>query len=83
MHGADVNKTNPEGQTALMWAVAEKNAAAAKTLIDHGADVNAQTHKLPPPTDVPNDLLGSVPGGRDDGAAVCGAAERSGVARGF
>ena len=46
----DANKTNAEGQTALMWAVAEKNAAAAKVLIEHGADVNAQTHKLPPPT---------------------------------
>jgi uncharacterized protein len=48
--GADPNKTNSEGQTALMWAVAEKNAAAAKTLIDGGANVNAQTHKLPPPS---------------------------------
>jgi ankyrin repeat protein len=49
-HGADPNKTNSEGQTALMWAVAEKNAAAAKTLIERGANVNAQTHKLPPPS---------------------------------
>ena len=31
-------------------AVAEKNAAATQVLIDRGADVNAQTHKLPPPT---------------------------------
>ena len=48
--GADPNKTNSEGQTALMWAVAEKNAAAAKILIEHGANVNAQTNKLPPPS---------------------------------
>ena len=48
--GSDPNKTNSEGQTALMWAVAERNAAAAKTLIERRADVNVQTHTLPPPT---------------------------------
>ena len=34
------------GQTALMWAVAEKHAAVAKALIDHGADVNARSRVL-------------------------------------
>jgi ankyrin repeat protein len=34
------------GQTALMWAVAAKNAPVAKALIDHGADVNARSRVL-------------------------------------
>jgi uncharacterized protein len=41
-HGADVNaKENARGQTALMWAVAEKHPEVARMLIDHGADVHA------------------------------------------
>ncbi len=58
-HGADVNKTNNEGQTALMWAASAKNAAAVKLLIDYKADVNAKTHKAPPPK--PLDTIFSAP----------------------
>ena len=29
-----------KGQTALMWALAERHVAAARTLIDHGADIS-------------------------------------------
>ena len=40
-HGAEVNaKETARGQTALMWAVAEKHAEVARVLIDHGADVH-------------------------------------------
>jgi len=40
-HGADVNaKESARGQTALMWAVAEKHPEVARMLIDHGADVH-------------------------------------------
>jgi len=40
--GANVNaKETREGQTALMWAVAEKHPQVVRTLIDHGGDVNA------------------------------------------
>ena len=41
---ADVNaKDNEQGQTALMWAVAQKHSAAAQALIDGGADIRART----------------------------------------
>jgi uncharacterized protein len=40
-HGAEVNaKETARGQTALMWAVAEKHPEVARVLIDHGADVH-------------------------------------------
>src|ERR1700758_110438 len=40
-HGANVNaKETARGQTALMWAVAEKHPEVARVLIDHGADVH-------------------------------------------
>lgn len=58
-HGADVDKTNNEGQTALMWAASAKNAAAVKLLTDHKADVNAKTHPAPPPK--PLDTIFSAP----------------------
>ena len=42
--GATVNvKENWRGQTALMWAVAERHPAAARLLLDHGADVGARS----------------------------------------
>lgn len=42
--GADVNaKETQRGQTALMWAVAEKRPKTALALIGHGADVHAQS----------------------------------------
>ena len=43
-HGGDANAKEPaRGQTALMWAVAEKHAGVARVLIEHGADVKAKT----------------------------------------
>ena len=43
-HGGDANAKEPaRGQTALMWAVAEKHAGVARVLLDHGADVKAKT----------------------------------------
>lgn len=58
-HGADVNKTNQEGQTPLMWAASAKNAAAVKLLLDHKADANAKTRQAPPAK--PLDTIFSAP----------------------
>jgi len=58
-HGADVNKTNATGQTALMWAAAERNAAAVQVLIEHKADFSIRTHAAPPPK--PMDTIFSAP----------------------
>jgi len=58
-HGADVNKTNTEGQTPLMWAAAARNSASVQVLIDRKADVNAKTHTAPPPR--PMDTIFSAP----------------------
>jgi ankyrin repeat protein len=43
-HGAKVNASeNRQGQTALMWAAAERHADVLRTLLEHGADVQAQS----------------------------------------
>jgi ankyrin repeat protein len=43
-NGGDANAKEPaRGQTALMWAAAEKHADVVRVLIDHGADVKAKT----------------------------------------
>ena len=43
-HGGDANAKEPaRGQTALMWAVAEKHPGVARVLIEQGADVKAKT----------------------------------------
>jgi uncharacterized protein len=43
-NGGDANAKEPvRGQTALMWAAAEKHADVVRVLIDHGADVTAKT----------------------------------------
>jgi ankyrin repeat protein len=45
-HQADVNAADARrGQTALMWAIAERHPAIAALLIDQGADVNAQSKR--------------------------------------
>ncbi|HEV3057330.1 MAG TPA: ankyrin repeat domain-containing protein, partial [Vicinamibacterales bacterium] len=42
-HGADVNaRETRRGQTALMWAASNNNAAAIRTLVEAGADLNAR-----------------------------------------
>ncbi|HVY63833.1 MAG TPA: ankyrin repeat domain-containing protein [Gammaproteobacteria bacterium] len=40
--GADVNARGPDGATALLWAVYNRDADLAKRLIAAGADVNAK-----------------------------------------
>ena len=43
--GAEVNaKETSRGQTALMWAVAERHLEIARSLIDHGSDVRATSN---------------------------------------
>jgi ankyrin repeat protein len=43
--GANVNaKEARQGDTALMWAVAQKHPDVARTLVEHGADVKAHTN---------------------------------------
>lgn len=43
-HGADVNAREArQGQTALMWAVAERHSDVAQELIAHGADIHARS----------------------------------------
>ena len=43
-HGANVNaKESARGQTALMWAVAEKHTEVARVLVERGADVHAHS----------------------------------------
>lgn len=45
--GEDVNaRESSYGETALMWAVSENHPAAAKLLIEHGADINARSTKM-------------------------------------
>ena len=46
-HGADIHAAEPaRGQTALMWAVANRQAAATRVLIEHGAAVDARTRTV-------------------------------------
>jgi ankyrin repeat protein len=43
-YGADAKaKENQQGQTALMWAVAQKHLDVTRALIEHRADVHART----------------------------------------
>jgi ankyrin repeat protein len=47
-HKADVNaeETN-HGQTALMWAIAERHPDVARVLIENKADIHAKSHPVP------------------------------------
>ncbi len=50
-YGADINAKEPErGQTALMWAAAEKHSAVVESLVEIGAEINVRSRKvgLPP-----------------------------------
>ena len=43
-HGAEINaKDNRQGDTPLMWAVAQKHSDVARVLIEHKANVSART----------------------------------------
>ncbi len=43
-HGADANtKEDAQGQTALMWAVAQRHPDAVQVLLDAGTDLHART----------------------------------------
>jgi len=44
--GGDVNAKEPsQNQTALMWAASERHPNVVRTLIEHGADLQARTRK--------------------------------------
>ncbi len=46
--GANANaKESERGQTALMWAAAQKHPDVTQALVDHGADVHAKSATLP------------------------------------
>jgi ankyrin repeat protein len=48
-HGGNANAKEPgRGQTALMWAVAERHPDVAKVLVENGADVKARTLPVKP-----------------------------------
>jgi len=75
-HGGDANAKEPgRGQTALMWAAAEKHAGVARVLIEHGADVKAKT--------VPVRTAGSGRGGGIGGLGGGGMGGASNGANGF
>ena len=47
-HGADVHATEgSHGQTALMWAVAQKHPAIVQALLEHGARIDDRSHVYP------------------------------------
>ena len=46
--GADVNARAARGQTALMWAAAQKHPDVVKVLLAHGADVHARSEVVEP-----------------------------------
>ena len=70
-HGADVNaKESEKGQTALMWAVANKHPEIAQALIARGADVHARSKVFPVPEPflVPCTPASPCASGRTDGS---------------
>ena len=63
--GANVNaKETGHGDTALMWAVAQKHADIARVLIDHSADVHARTNNGFTPLLLVGGAGGRIKGGR-------------------
>ena len=43
-HGADANtKEDAQGQTALMWAVAQRHPDAVRVVLEAGPDLHART----------------------------------------
>jgi uncharacterized protein len=49
-HGASINVTeNKQGQTALMWAVAERHPEVVRVLVDNGADIHVRSKSIKEP----------------------------------
>ena len=47
-HGATIDATeHARGQTAMMWAIAERQSAVVKTLLDLGADISVRSAERP------------------------------------
>ena len=47
-HGADANAREPfRGQTAVMWAVAQRHPEVVRELVDHGADIHTRSQVRP------------------------------------
>src|SRR5438552_279393 len=57
--GADVNAHAARGQTALMWAVAQKHPEVVKVLLAHGASIHARS-------DVLSQVMGVPPHGQPE-----------------
>lgn len=71
--GADANRGEPRrGQTALMWAVAQRHPEIVRELIDGGADVHARTRIRPRFVNIadPNDIYTIVSGTVDSGGST-------------
>lgn len=63
-HEANVNaKEASAGQTALMWAVAQRHPDVVRILVDHGADVDAHSQ--------PRDVLVTISGGGSETQPRC------------
>jgi ankyrin repeat protein len=82
--GGNANAKEPvRGQTALMWAAAEKHPETVKLLIAGGADVGAKTQGLQPPAAPPDGRASQpVEAGRGNPGGRGGAAGRGGMGRG-
>ena len=71
--GADVNRSEPRrGQTAIMWAAAQRHPEIVRALIDAGADVRARTRVLPRFVNIadPNDIYTIVSGTVNSGGST-------------
>ena len=71
--GADVNAREPiRGQTALMWAAAQRHAAVVEVLLNAGADVHARSRTRRRFVNIgdPNDHLNLYLGTIEEGAAT-------------
>ena len=84
--GANVNaKETSRGQTALMWAVAQRHPDVVRALIENGADINARSRPSrvvvnrgsPGGTAADRPYVGDDGEGRIHAAAVRGASGRS------
>lgn len=71
--GADVNAREPQrGQTALMWAIAQRHRTVVKVLVDAGADIHARSQIKSRFVNIgdPNDHLNIVVGTVEEGGST-------------